>query len=441
LERVQNFVYPSSSSKLQKRRNKMTRAKRMENRQEYSDELLDELASHIVNEEDFNKILKGLSKRLLERALEAEMTEHLGHDKGGVVINPEGNTRNGSSRKKLGGDLGDIELNIPRDRQASFEPRLIKKHQRRLMGLDKKILSLYTRGLSTRDIQAELREMYDTEISASLISDITNSVLEEVKAWQSRPLESLYPIIYLDCIYVKLRVEGHVRTQAVYVAIALNSHGVKDVLGLWVGTKATEGAKFWLGVLTELKQRGLEDVFIFCVDGLKGFPDAIEQVYPQSQIQLCIVHLLRNSLNFVPWKEKKEVAADLKAIYTASTEKAALEALKDFEIKYQNSYPSIAKIWHRHWQNIIPIFDYPAEIRKAIYTTNIIESLNYSLKKSVKTRGAFPSEDALIKVLYLAINKVSKKWTMPIRDWKKALNWFAQVFGDRMLDSLDTQNL
>jgi len=418
----------------------MRKEKRGIENEVYDSKLLEELASKIVTEEDLNIILKKLSKKLLERALEEEMTEYLGHEKGGVVINPEGNTRNGLSKKRVHGELGDIELSIPRDRQAGFEPRLIKKHQRRLMGLDKKILSLYTRGLSTRDIQAELREMYDTEISASLISDITDSVLEEVKIWQSRPLEPLYPIIYLDCIYVKLRIEGRVRNQAVYVAIALNSQGVKDVLGLWVGTKATEGAKFWLGVLSELKQRGLEDVFIFCVDGLKGFPDAIEHVYPQSQIQLCIVHLLRNSLNFVPWKEKKEVAADLKTIYTAATEKAALEALNDFEIKYQNSYPSIAKIWRRHWPNIIPIFDYPAEIRKAIYTTNIIESLNYSLKKSLKTRGAFPTEDALIKVLYLAIDKVSKKWTMPIRDWKKALNWFAEVFGDRLLDRLDTQN-
>lgn len=403
-------------------------------------EVLDELVKGIKTEEDLNGVMRQLSKGLLERILETEMTEHLGHEVGGEVINPEGNVRNGSSKKTVKGDLGQFELAIPRDRQASFEPQLIKKQQRRLAGLDKRILSLYARGLSTTDIQAELKEMYNVEISPSLISDISDAVLDEVRVWQKRPLEALYPVIYLDCIFVKLRVDGVVRTQAVYVAIAINLNGLKEVLGLWLGREAKEGAKFWLAVLTELQQRGLEDVFIFCVDGLKGFPEAIEQVYPQSQIQLCIVHLIRNSLNFVPWKEKKQVAQDLKAIYHAPNEHRAEEALSKFEQHYQHSYPTIAQLWRRHWDNVIPIFDYPADIRKAIYTTNVIESLNYSLKKSVKLKGAFPTEDALFKVLFLAIDKLSQKWTMPIKDWKKALNWFAQLFGDRLLDRLDTQS-
>lgn len=255
------------------------------------------------------------------------MTEHLGHDKGGVVINPEGNVRNGSGKKRLKGELGEVEPDVPRDRQSSFEPQLIKKHQRRLAGLDSQILSLYARGLSTRDIQAELKEIYQVDVSPTLISEVTDALLEEVRAWQQRPLDALYPVIYLDCIFAKLRVDGVVRTQAVYIAIALNLQGLKEVLGMWIGREAKEGAKFWLGILTELKQRGLEDVFIFCVDGLKGFPEAIEQVYPQSQVQLCIVHLLRNSMTFVPWTKRKAVAKDLKAIYNAPNEQKAQEAL------------------------------------------------------------------------------------------------------------------
>ncbi len=404
-----------------------------------SNEMLDELVAGIRSEEDLNVVMRQLSKGLLERVLEAELTEHLGHENGGVVSNPEGNVRNGVSKKRVKGELGEVELEVPRDRQGEFEPQLVQKHQRRLAGLDKKILSLYARGLSTRSIQDELKEMYEVEVSPSLISEVTDAVLTEVRAWQARPVEALYPVVYLDCIFVKLRVDV-VRTQSIYVAIAINLNGTKEVLGLWVGREAKEGAKFWLGVLTELQQRGLEDVFIFCVDGLKGFPEAIEQVYPQSTVQLCIVHLIRNSMVFVPWKNRKSVANDLKAIYNAANETAAEMALAAFEQKYQNSYPTVAQLWRRNWHNIIPIFDYPADIRRAIYTTNVIESLNYCLKKPLKTRGAYPTEDALLKVLYLAINKASERWTMPIQDWRKALNWFAQLFGARLLDRLDTQN-
>ncbi len=403
-------------------------------------EVLDDLLRGVDDERDLTGVLRQLSKQLIERVLEAELTEHLGHDPGEVVINPEGNVRNGSSKKTLKGELGQVDLDIPRDRQGNFEPQLVKKHQRRLAGLDERILSLYARGLSTRDIQAELKELYEVEVSPTLISEVTDAVLAEVKAWQQRPLDALYPVVYLDCIFVKLRVDGMVRTQAVYLAIAINLQGLKEVLGMWVGKDPKEGAKFWLSVLNELKQRGLDDVFIFCVDGLKGFPDTIEQVYPHSQVQLCIVHLIRNSLAFVPWGKRKTVARDLKAIYTAANEEQARDALEVFEQTHQDSYPTIAQLWRRNWDHIIPIFDYPADIRRAIYTTNVIESLNYSLKKPLKTRGAFPTEDALRKVLYLAIMQASKKWTMPIRDWKKALNWFAQLFGARLLDKLGTQN-
>lgn len=403
-------------------------------------EVLDDLLRGVDNERDLTGVLRQLSKQLIERVLEAELTEHLGHEPGEVVINPEGNVRNGSSKKTLKGELGQVALDIPRDRQGDFEPQLVKKHQRRLAGLDERILSLYARGLSTRDIQAELKELYQVEVSPTLISEVTDAVLAEVKLWQQRPIDALYPVVYLDCIFVKLRVEGIVRTQAVYLAIAINLQGLKEVLGMWVGKDQKEGAKFWLSVLNELKQRGLDDVFIFCVDGLKGFPEAIEQVYPHSQVQLCIVHLIRNSLTFVPWGKRKTVAHDLKTIYTAVSEEKAEEALAVFENGYRDTYPTIAQLWRRNWEHIIPIFDYPADIRRAIYTTNVIESLNYSLKKPLKTRGAFPTDDALRKVLYLAIMQASKKWTMPIRDWKKALNWFAQLFGARLLDKLGTQN-
>ena len=302
-------------------------------------ELLDELVKGIQTEDDLNAVMRQLSKGLLERVLEAEMTEHLGHENGGAVSNAAGNTRNGASSKRVKGELGEIDLEIPRDRQSDFEPQVVKKHRRRLAGLDKKILSLYTRGLSTRDIQDELKEMYEVEVSPSLISEVTDAVLSEVRAWQSRPLEALYPVIHLDCIFVKLRVDGVVRTQAVYVAIGITLEGIKEVLGLWVGREAKEGATFWLAVLTELQQRGLEDVFNSCVDGLKGFPEAIEQVYPESQVQLCIVHLIRNSMNFVPWKNRKEVAKDLKAICQAASEQKAEQALTALRTEVSNNLP------------------------------------------------------------------------------------------------------
>ena len=378
-----------------------------------------------------NGLLKQLTKMLVERALETEMTEHLGHGRNGAVANPTGNTRNGHSAKTLQGDFGELPLDIPRDRQGAFEPQLVAKHQTRWSGFDDKIISLYARGLSVREIQGHLEEMYGTEVSPSLISAVTDAVSEEVKVWQARPLDPLYPILYLDCIHVKVRDAGAVRTKAVYLAIGVNMDGHKEVLGLWIAQ--TEGAKFWLQVVTELKTRGVQDIFIACVDGLKGFPEAIEAVYPKAAVQLCIVHMVRNSLNFVPWKMQKEVAADLKLIYTSSTVELAEQRLTDFEQKWDKDYQSIGLSWRRNWARIIPFFDYPPEIRKVIYTTNAIESINMSLRKVIKTRSSFPTDEAVTKLFYLALRNISKKWTMPIRDWKAALNRFSIQFEERIL--------
>ena len=391
--------------------------------------VLDELIASVQSGEDFKDLLKQLNKGLLERVLDAEMTHHLGHELGGAVTNAEGNTRKGKGRKKVQGDFGQVELEIPRDRQASFEPLIVPKHQRLISGMDDKILALYAKGMSTRDIESSLKELYEVEVSPGLISQVTDAVKEEVKLWQMRPLDDLYPVVYLDCIFVKLRVDGMVKSQAVYVAIGLNLEGNKEVLGLWI--ERSEGATFWLGVLNDLKNRGLEDVFIFCVDGLKGFPEAIEAVYPQSQVQLCIVHLIRNSLNYVPWKDRKAVAVDLKAIYNAPNEQAAEQALATFEQTWNHLYPSVAQVWRRHWQRIIPLFNYPMEIRKAIYTTNAIESVNSVIRKFTRNRKIYPNEESALKLVYMAISEASKKWTMPIHHWKQALNHFAIMYENR----------
>ncbi|MDP2110188.1 MAG: IS256 family transposase, partial [Thiobacillus sp.] len=319
---------------------------------------------------------------------------------------------------------------IPRDRLASFEPQLVPKHQTRWAGFDDKILSLYARGMSVREIKAHLEEMYGAEVSPTLISSVTDAVMDEVRTWQSRPLDALYPIVYLDCIHVKVRDNGTVRTKAVYLALGVNLAGEKELLGIWIAQ--TEGAKFWLQVVTELKNRGVADIFIACVDGLKGFPEAIESVFPKTAIQLCIVHMVRYSLNYVSWKLRKDVAADLRAIYTAATSDEAERQLDAFDVKWGEAYPSISQSWRRNWARVIPFFDYPPEIRKVIYTTNAIESVNMSLRKVSKNRGSFPSDDAVLKLFYLALEKISQKWTMPIRDWKAALNRFTIQFEDRM---------
>ena len=376
-----------------------------------------------------NGLLKQLTKLLVEKALDAEMAQHLGHAKHDPVANRAGNTRNGKSRKTLKGEFGELPIEIPRDRHGTFEPQLIPKHQTRWTGFDDKIISLYARGMTVREIQCHLEEMYGTDISPSLISSVTDAVAEEVKAWQARPLDPVYPIVYLDCIHVKVR-EGAVRVKAVYLAIGVTMTGEKEVLGLWFAQ--TEGAKFWLQVVTELRNRGVQDIFIACVDGLKGFPEAIEAVFPKAAVQLCIVHMVRHSLNYVSWKRRAEVAADLKRIYQSATADEAEQRLGEFEAKWDAEYLPIGQSWRRNWARLIPFFDYPPEIRKVIYTTNAIESVNMSLRKLTKNRGSFPSDEALLKLFYLALRNISQKWTMPIRDWKAALTRFTIQFEERL---------
>lgn len=398
-----------------------------------SPDLIDQLLAGYQKPEDLigeHGLLKQLTKAVVERALQAEMEAHLGHTKNGSVTNPAGNTRNGRSSKTLKGEFGELPIEIPRDRHGSFEPQLIPKHQTRWHGFDDKILSLYARGMTVREIQGHLEEMYGTEVSPALISSVTDAVAEEVKTWQSRPLDTLYPIVYMDCIHVKVRDSGVVRAKAVYLALGINMAGEKELLGIWIAQ--TEGAKFWLQVVTDLKNRGVQDIFIACVDGLKGFPEAIETIYPKTAVQLCIVHMVRYSLSYVSWKLREEVAGDLRAVYAASTVEEAEQRLDEFEQKWGAAYPPIVQSWRRNWARIIPFFDYPPEIRKVIYTTNAIESVNMSLRKITKNRGSFPSDEALLKLFYLALKNISKKWTMPIRDWKAALNRFTIQFEDRM---------
>ena len=376
-----------------------------------------------------NGLLKQLTKRIFEAALKAEMAEHLGHDKHAPVGNSAGNVRNGHSTKTVTGEFGEVEIAVPRDRSGSFEPQLIPKHQRRFPGFDERILSLYARGMTNREISAHLQEMFGAEISPSLISTITDTVADEVRVWQARALDALYPIIYLDCLMVKSRDHGSVGKRAIYLAIGINTEGMKEVLGLW--SAPTEGAKFWLSVVTELKNRGVRDILIACVDGLKGFPEAIEAVFPHTEIQLCLVHLVRHSLNFVSWKQRKAVAGDLRAIYTAATEAEAVVALDAFAAKWDSQYPQIAKSWRANWARIIPFFAYAPEIRKVIYTTNAIESVNFSLRKLIKNRASFPTEEAAMKLIYLGLRNIAKRWTMPIQNWKPALSQLMIRFEER----------
>jgi len=378
-------------------------------------------------------LLKQLSKKILERMLEAEMTHHLGYDKNSIEGNNTGNSRNGKTQKTVKTDTGELTLEVPRDRNAEFDPQIVPKRKFRLAGLDKTVLSLYARGMTVRDIQSHLEELYATKISLDLISKVTDAVIEEVKEWRNRPLNSVYPIIFIDGFRAKCRLGGSVSNQTVYVVYGVDMEGCKDVLGLYLSEE--EGAKYWLNVLTELKNRGVKDTYIMCADGLKGLPEAIEAAFPDAIFQTCIVHMTRNSLNYVPYKEKKAVAEDLKKIYNADTLELAEKAMDELERNWGAKYPAIIKSWRDNWQNVIPFFDFPKDIRKAIYTTNIIESLNRTLRKAVKNRGHFPTEDALFKVLYLAITQVSKKWTMPIRNWKQALNQFVVKFGDRFPES------
>ena len=387
-------------------------------------------AKNIKTETDLNEFRQMLTKIAVETALNAELDDHLGFDK--HAQSDSDNSRNGYTSKTLQTEDGQFEVDTPRDRSGSFEPQLVKKHQRRFTSMDDKILFLYAQGMTTREIVTTFKEMYDADVSASLISKVTDAVIEQVVEWQSRPLDAIYPIVYLDCIVVKIRQDKQVINKAVYLALGVNMEGHKELLGLWLSEN--EGAKFWLNVLTELQNRGVKDILIACVDGLKGFPDAISTAFPETQIQLCIVHMVRNSVKYVPWKDYKPVTADLKRIYQSATEDEALQALDEFAARWDERYPQISRSWRSHWQNLNTLYHYPADIRKVIYTTNAIESLNSVIRKATRKRKLFPTDDAAKKVIYLAIEAASKKWTMPIRNWKPALNRFMIMFEDRLAD-------
>ncbi|MFH2944896.1 IS256 family transposase [Enterobacter roggenkampii] len=387
-----------------------------------------ELAKGLKTEADLNQFSRMLTKLTVETALNAELTDHLGHEKN--APKKGSNTRNGYSSKTLLCDDGEIELNTPRDRENTFEPQLIKKNQTRITQMDSQILSLYAKGMTTREIVATFKEMYDADVSPTLISKVTDAVKEQVTEWQNRQLDALYPIVYMDCIVVKVHQNGSVINKAVFLALGINTEGQKELLGMWLAEN--EGAKFWLSVLTELKNRGLQDILIACVDGLKGFPDAINSVYPQTHIQLCIIHMVRNSLKYVSWKDYKAVTSGLKAVYQAPTEEAALMALDAFAGEWDDKYPQISKSWRAHWENLNTFFGYPPDIRKAIYTTNAIESLNSVIRAAIKKRKVFPTDDSVRKVVYLAIKDASKKWSMPIQNWRLAMSRFIIEFSDRL---------
>ena len=393
-----------------------------------------ELAKSIKTENDLGSLTQQLIKLTVETALNAELEEHLGYEKHAPQGRTTSNSRNGYSPKRLKGQHGEVLIEAPRDREGSFEPQIVRKGQTRLTKMDDQILTLYAKGLSTRDIVDAFKEMYDADVSATLISKVTERVLDEIYEWQSRPLDAVYPIVYLDCIVLKIRQDNRVINKSMYVALGVNMDGHKELLGLWLAE--TEGAKFWLSVLSELKNRGLADILIACVDGLKGFPAAIAAEYPHTKVQLCIVHMVRNSLRFVPWKDYKAVTADLKLVYQSATENEALRELAAFGERWDNKYPQISRSWHSHWDNLRTLFEYSPEIRKVIYTTNAIESLNSVIRKATKRRKLFPSDDSAMKVVYLAIDQAAKKWTMPIRNWKPALNRFILEFGDRLDDHL-----
>ena len=404
----------------------------MAKKKDRTDELLSELVKGKSPEEILGEggVLKQLTKRLVENALEGEMTEHLGYEPHAAEGKNTGNSRNGKSEKTIHTDTGSVEIDVPRDRASTFEPKLVRKRQRRLEGFDDKILSLYARGMTTREIQGHLKDLYGTEISPALISNVTDSVLKDVQAWQSRALDSVYPIVYLDALHLKMRLDGLVQTRAVYLALGINLEGHKELLGLWIGEK--EGSKFWLSILTELRNRGVQDILIACVDGLTGFPEAIASEFPKTEVQMCIVHMVRNSLRYVSWKERKTVAADLREIYSASTAESAASALEAFAGKWDQRFPNISRSWRDRWEQVIPFFAYPPEIRKVIYTTNAIESIQSQLRRVTRQRGAFPTPESVKKVLYLAIDRISERWKRPIRDWVSALNHFSIVFDGRI---------
>lgn len=396
-------------------------------------DLVKELINDCKTPEDFfgeNGLIKNFVKSIMESALNAELTTQLGYEKHDPAGYNSGNSRNGTSPKTIKGEFGEVEIEVPRDRTGKFTPQLLPKNKTRFEGFDDKILSLYSRGMTTRDIQAQLQDLYGVEVSHDPISNVTDAVLEEVKTWQNRSLDPIYPIVYLDAIVIKVKENKQVINKAIYLALGVNLEGHKELLGMWVSPN--EGAKFWLNVLTELKNRGVQDILFACVDGLVGFVEAIETVYPKTTTQLCIVHVIRNSLRYVGYKERKEVVIDLKTIYEASTIEEAELALEAFSNKWDKKFPAISRLWIERWENITPFFNYPEEIRRVIYTTNAIESLNMTLRKVLKNKRFFPSDEAAFKQLYLGIKNISKKWTMPIRNWGAAMSRFMIEFGDRL---------
>lgn len=400
---------------------------------EISEEVLDELLKDYEAPEDLlgpDGLFKALKKRMIEKALGAELSDHLGYDKSDPAGNGSGNSRNGTSKKTVKSEDGAVELAVPRDRSGSFEPQLVKKGQTRIDGFDDKIISMYARGMSVREIQGHLKDLYGVAVSPDLISRVTDAILEDVKAWQNRGLDAVYPVVIFDALRVKIRDHGVVKNKAVYLALAIRADGKREVLGIWV--EQNEGAKFWLKVMNELKNRGLDDILIAVVDGLKGFPEAINAVFPQTTVQTCIVHLVRYSLNFCSYKDKKQVASDLKTVYSAKDADDAEERLTDFEQKWGEKYPSIGQSWRRNWEQVIPFFAFPKDVRRIIYTTNAIESLNAAIRKIIKSRGQFPNDDAAIKLIYLAIQNAGHVADKAVWGWKTALNQFAIMFEDRM---------
>jgi len=401
----------------------------MTDKQEQMKSLVKELASS-ASKDQLNILCQDLIKTAFESAFNAEMDEHLGYEKHESTGANSGNSRNGYYPKTLTSTLGEIEVQVPRDRAGEFEPQAIPKGQTRLDGFDDQILACYAKGMSTRDISDTFEEMFGAKLSHSVISKVTENVWEKVLTWQNRPLDSCYPILYLDCIHVKIRQDKRILNKAVYVALGVNREGQKELLGLWVSEN--EGAKFWLSVLTELANRGVSDILIACVDGLTGFPDAINSAFPNTSIQLCIVHMVRNSLKYVSYKDRKAIAADLKRIYASVTLEEAESELVNFEEVWGTKYPAVHKSWAQNWPNLITLFDFPPQIRKAIYTTNAIESLNSVIRKAIKNRRIFPSDKSALKCIYLACEAASKKWTMPIRDWSAAYQHFSLIYEDRL---------
>lgn len=375
-------------------------------------------------------LLGQLTKALVERCLEAEMDDHLGYEKNERTGRGGENRRNGYTKKTVITDQGDVTLGVPRDRNGAFEPQIVQKRQTRLEGFDDKVLALYARGMTVRDIQSQLKDIYGTEVSPALISNVTDAVMDEARAWQTRSLENVYPIVFFDALVVKVRENQRVINKSVYLALAVNTSGQKELLGIWISQN--EGAKFWLGILTELKTRGVQDIFIACVDGLTGMDEAIQTAFPKTWVQLCIVHMVRNSLKFVSYKHRKEMAGDLKAIYRAVTEDEAASALEALAEKWDGRYPTVSKSWRTHWAKIIPMFAFPDDIRKVIYTTNAVESVNMTLRKASRNHRIFPNDEAVIKVMYLAGQLISRKWTMPLRDWGAAMNQFSILFEGRV---------